>query len=154
VLERLDLANQALVANTIATVLIAYLDGEPDGSHSLQWSNAGHPAPTVLTPEGRVIALPGTDPLLGARHRRPRTTHHYRLPPGATLLLHTDGLVETRGAVIDDGISDLHRALAGRLGADPDSLADLLVAHADARTREDDVALILATVAPADGLSA
>lgn len=147
-LERLDHANQALGANTIATVLIAYLDGEPDGSHTLHWSNAGHPAPTVLTADGQVIALPGTDPLLGARHRHSRTTHHCRLAPAATLLLHTDGLVETRGAVIDDGIDRLHRLLTGRVDTDPDTLADLLVTHADARTREDDVALILAATAP------
>lgn len=147
-LERLDHANHALGANTIATVLIAYLDAEPDGRHTLHWSNAGHPAPTVLTADGQVIALAGTDPLLGARHRRARTTHRHQLPPGATLLLHTDGLVETRGTVIDDGFDRLHQLLTGRLNTDPDTLADLLVTHADARTREDDVALILAVTAP------
>ena len=152
VLDRLDHANNALGANTIATVLVAYLDCDPDGGHWLHWSNAGHPAPTVLTEDGQVTTLPGTDPLLGARHRRPRTTHHYRLPTGATLLLHTDGLVETRGGTIDDGIAGLHRLLAARPVPGPEALADQLVAHADARAREDDVALILATITrTADG---
>ncbi|WP_433796412.1 GAF domain-containing SpoIIE family protein phosphatase [Actinoplanes sp. CA-252034] len=148
VLERLDHANQALGAHTIATVLLAYLDRQPDGSHTLTWSNAGHPPPSVLTADGHVTTLAGTDPLLGARHRRSRTTRRDRLPPGASLLLHTDGLVETRDAVIDDGFDSLHRLLGGRLQMTADTLADLLVAHADARPREDDIALIVATTAP------
>ena len=147
-LERLDHANHALGANTIATVIIAYLDCKPDGSHTLHWSNAGHPPPTVITTDGNVTTLPGADPLLGARHRKPRTTHHHYLPPGATLLLHTDGLVETRTATIDDGITHLHQILTNHPGADPETLADRLVAHADTRTREDDIALILAVTAP------
>ncbi len=149
VLERLDFANHALGAHTIATVLLAYLDQEADGTHHLSWSNAGHPPPTVLTADGQVTTLPGTDPLLGARHRRGRTTHHHRLPPGASLLLHTDGLVETRGTTIDDGFTGLRRLLTGRRHLDPETLADLLVTHADARPREDDVALLIATTTPA-----
>ena len=149
VLERLDHANHALGAHTIATVLLAYLEHQPDGSHTLTWSNAGHPPPSVLTADGHVTILPGTDPLLGARHRRPRTDHHHQLPPGASLLLHTDGLIETRDATIDDGFTGLHRYLAGRRQMDADTLADLLIAHADAGPREDDVALIIATTTPA-----
>ena len=148
VLDRLDHANNALGAHTIATVVLAYLDREADGGHTVRWSNAGHPAPSVLSPDGRVSTLPGTDPLLGARHRLPRTTHERRLPPGAVLLLHTDGLVETRDGIIDDGVARLHRLLAERAGTDPDALADLLVEHADARPREDDVALLVAAIAP------
>ena len=148
VLERLDHANHALGAHTIATVLLAYLHREADGSNTLSWSNAGHPPPSVLDGDGHVVALPGTDPLLGVRYRRARTTHHHRLPPGASLLLHTDGLVETRNGTIDDGFTRLHQLLTGRPPADVETLADLLVAHADARTREDDVALLIANIAP------
>ena len=154
VLERLDHANHALGAHTIATVLLAYLERAADGSHTLSWSNAGHPPPSVLSADGKATALTGTDPLLGARHRLPRTTHHYRLPPGAGLLLHTDGLVETRDGPIDEGFDRLHQLLAGWPATDPDALADLLVSHADARTREDDVALIVASTVPADTTAA
>ena len=150
VLERLDHANHALGAHTIATVLLAYLQHEPSGNHLLSWSNAGHPPLTVLSADGEVSMLTGTDPLLGARHRRNRTTHRYRVPAGASLLLHTDGLVETRDVSIDDGFGRLRDLLAGHKPTDPEALADLLVAHADARTREDDVALIVACTEPAD----
>ncbi|AEV84275.1 Protein icfG [Actinoplanes sp. SE50] len=146
VLHRLDHANQALGADIIATAVIAYLDPQPDGSHRLQWSNAGHPAPTLITAGNRVTGLPGADPLLGARHRRPRSTHHHVLPPGATLLLHTDGLIETRDASLDEGISQLHRLLSHH--RDPVTFADVLAAHANARIREDDVAFLLATAVP------
>jgi serine phosphatase RsbU (regulator of sigma subunit) len=147
VLERLDHANRALKANTIATVVLAYLEPRPDGGYDVQWSNAGHPPPTVITADGHISLLPGTDPLLGARNRRSRSTHRYHLLPGATLLLHTDGLVETRDATIDDGITRLHRLLTDHPA--PDGFADLLAAHADRRAREDDVALIVATAEPA-----
>ncbi|MCO8277930.1 serine/threonine-protein phosphatase [Actinoplanes sp. TRM 88003] len=143
-LERLNRASHALGANTIATVLLAYLDRQNDGSHVLQWSNAGHPSPSVLTADGRVIELPGTDPLLGARHRHPRNTHHHQLAPGATLLMHTDGLVETRDGVIDDGFARLRQFLSGQNDVTPATLADQLVDYADTRIREDDVALIIA----------
>ncbi|MEU8657347.1 GAF domain-containing SpoIIE family protein phosphatase [Actinoplanes philippinensis] len=150
VLERLDHANSALGADTIATVLLAYLQPESDGGWLLAWSNAGHPSPIILAADGHLTVLHGGDPLLGVRHRRPRTTHTHRLPPGASLLLHTDGLVENRETVIDDGFSRLLRLLTGRRDMTAGALADLLVEHADARPREDDVALIIATGAPAE----
>ncbi|MFI1993050.1 GAF domain-containing SpoIIE family protein phosphatase [Actinoplanes sp. NPDC020271] len=146
VLERLDHANQALGANIIATAIIVYLDPQPNGGYRVQWSNAGHPAPTLVTADNQVATLPGTDPLLGARHRRTRITHHHVLAPGATLLLHTDGLVETRDASIDEGIIHLHRLLTSH--RDPATFADVLAGDANTRTREDDVAFILATAVP------
>ena len=60
---------------------------------------------------------------------------------GATVLLYTDGLVERRGATIDDGLTWLAEATAGLSGlplADLcDELLDQVAGHA-----EDDIALL------------
>ncbi|WP_320064471.1 SpoIIE family protein phosphatase [Micromonospora sp. RTGN7] len=153
-LRRLDHANQALGSSIMATVLLAYLDPAPDGGHRLRWSNAGHPPPTLVTPDGRIGLLPGRDPLLGAVRDAPRTDHTCHLPAGSFLLLHTDGLVESRTATIDDGFAALHRVLAHSRETDPERLADLVLrrtpelALLGGPVAEDDVALLIAATPP------
>ncbi|MGC4807605.1 SpoIIE family protein phosphatase [Micromonospora sp. DT233] len=151
---RLDHANQALGSASMATVLLAYLDPAPAGGHLLRWSNAGHPPPTLVTPDGRIDLLPGCDPLLGAVRDAPRADHTVHLPAGSVLLMHTDGLVESRTATIDDGFAALHRVLADSRETDPERLADLVLRRLPELTSpgrpvaEDDVALLIAATPP------
>jgi serine phosphatase RsbU (regulator of sigma subunit) len=142
-LRRLEQANRALTANTVATVLVAYLDPAPEGGHLLQWSNAGHPPPMVIHPDGATEQLPGAEPLIGALRQVSRTNRTLLLTPGTTLLLHTDGLVETRTDTLDRGFERLRRLLTGHHATSPQDLADLLLRHADAHAHEDDVALLI-----------
>ncbi|MEZ5297209.1 MAG: PP2C family protein-serine/threonine phosphatase [Ilumatobacteraceae bacterium] len=62
----------------------------------ITYANAGHP-PAVLTDGDQAVVLDQTGPLVGAF---PATweTHEAELPPGWTLLAHTDGLTDTIGA--------------------------------------------------------
>jgi serine phosphatase RsbU (regulator of sigma subunit) len=70
-----------------------------------------------------------------------RGEHHEELPPGSTLLLYTDGLVERRGASLDEGSAWLRRAV-GELHALPlEELCDRLLAGLP-WALEDDVALL------------
>jgi serine phosphatase RsbU (regulator of sigma subunit) len=148
-LARLDRANRALGTPTLATVLLAFLDPAEDGGHDLLWSNAGHPPPTLISPDGPIGLLPGRDPLLGAVRDARRGDHRRHLSPGSTLLLHTDGLVETRTGSIDDGFAALHDFVAGHRESDPGKLADLILRRGagpvtgDALTSHDDVALLV-----------
>src|SRR5205823_3058877 len=80
-LRRLEHANRALTADTIATVLVAYLDPAGEGGHRLHWSNAGHPAPMVIHPDGSVDQLCGADPLIGVTRQVPRTNRTLVLEP-------------------------------------------------------------------------
>ena len=141
-LRRLEQTGRDLGVDAIATVLLAYLDPAPGGGHTLTWSNAGHPPPSLLLGDGEVVALSGRDPLLHAARRVSRHDFTSHLPDGSVLLLHTDGLVETRTATFDEGMTRLHRVLERHAGTAPERLADLVLEEATA-TGEDDVALLV-----------
>jgi serine/threonine-protein kinase RsbW len=67
------------------------------------------------------------------------------LPAGATLVLFTDGLVESRSADIDEGLAHLLAAAAGAGTSDPDELCDRLLADLTGAHRADDIALLALT---------
>ncbi len=67
------------------------------------------------------------------------------LGPGATVLLYTDGLVERRDQVLDDGMDRLRSAAAELHALSPQQLCDALLDRL-ARESEDDVALLVLRV--------
>jgi serine/threonine-protein kinase RsbW len=67
------------------------------------------------------------------------------LPPGASLVLYTDGLVESRTATLDEGLDRLLAAVEEAGTADPGELADRLLAALTGPQRPDDVALLVLT---------
>ncbi|MCX4547073.1 SpoIIE family protein phosphatase [Streptomyces sp. NBC_01565] len=113
-LTALDVACSVLPIDAGATLVHARLDPGVDGAPwTLTWSNAGHTPPLLRSPVGRVTLLEEHDVLfneaLGVVHR---TEHQRQLPPGSTLLLYTDGLVERRNRDIDAAIAQLATLLA------------------------------------------
>ena len=132
----------------LTTGIVARLNRLPD-SHAwrLRWSNAGHPPPVLVDGDGLIstLATPPDRPLgIGADCSRSETD--VVLHPGTTLLLFTDGLVERRGQVIDDGIRALSTTLTD-LGppalSDPETLCDELFARLFPGWPEDDVGLLV-----------
>jgi PAS domain-containing protein len=116
-----------------------------------RWTNAGHPPPLLVLPGGDVRPL-DTPPelLLGVRAGTPRTEHVVDLPPGAVVLLYTDGLVERRGSDLDVGIERLRAAAGVLAGGDlAAGLEEVLGLVLDGAPGGDDVALLAArTAAP------
>jgi PAS domain-containing protein len=106
-------------AEPTATVVVARYDPR---SGTLIWAQAGHPPPILIAPGiGRTLARPhGT--LVGARRDTAYVNADVRLPPDATVLLYTDGLIERRSAD-DDWINPVLAAVAG---AEREPVADLL----------------------------
>jgi serine phosphatase RsbU (regulator of sigma subunit) len=105
VLAALDRAMGDLAVGTMATAILARVEGWGPVQRLLRWSNAGHPAPLLIEADGSVTLLERVpNRLLGVDSSSPRVEHAVVLPPGATLLFYTDGLVERRGAILDDGI--------------------------------------------------
>jgi serine/threonine-protein kinase RsbW len=67
------------------------------------------------------------------------------LPVGATLVLFTDGLVESRAADLDVGLDRLLSACASSATSDPDELCDRLLSALTGEHRADDIALVALT---------
>ncbi|MCZ2807156.1 PP2C family protein-serine/threonine phosphatase [Modestobacter sp. VKM Ac-2983] len=150
VLSALDEVLAGLGLTTLVTVTAARIDARAqdavDGTRLLRWSNAGHPPLLLARADGGVVLLDRTpESLLGIAPGAPRTDHTVRLCPGDTLLFYTDGLIERRGAPLDDGLAWLVGELS-RTGREPlDRLCDDLLGQLGGRV-DDDVALLAVRV--------
>jgi len=82
------------------------------------------------------------DLLLGVEPTAVRTENEAVLSPGSTLLLYTDGLVERRDQIFDDGIGLLGAALSGLRDLPVGALCDALLARLLPSVAQDDVALL------------
>lgn len=150
-LTLLDRANHRLGPRAGASAVVVRLERLPlrgersfePGSYLVTWSNAGHPPPLVLRRDGSVERLdPRPDLLLGVAPAVPRHDHTAVLGPGETLLLYTDGLVERRGRLLADRITELARALAATRGAPTSTLPPTLVRRLVSGPQRDDVAVL------------
>jgi GAF domain-containing protein len=140
-LTQLDRAVRGLRMPATATAVLGRLR-----AYTVSFANAGHPPPVLLRPDGAVeVWWTPPEPLLGVAPGRPRTTHQRRMPPGSTLLLYTDGLVEEPAQVIDHGIERMSEVLRGNAGRPGEELCSRLVESAGRRS--DDVAFLLIRVA-------
>jgi CheY-like chemotaxis protein len=106
----------------------------------IRLASAGHPPPLLRTDEGvRLVEAHG--PLLGINAPRPAESE-FMLPPGGTLVLYTDGLVERRDADIDVGIAALIKA-AATVDSDLNTFCRRLVTQlAGSVQQADDIAVV------------
>ena len=150
VLYGVDRALSTLEVETTATAVVARLEQTSSEREEevtrLRWSNAGHPPPVVVHPDGSVQVLDGEAPdlLLGLDHRTDRVEHVSTLDRGSTLLLYTDGLVERRGEDLETGLARLCAELERLVATTPDleRLCDRILARMVPTRREDDIALV------------
>lgn len=146
-LSRLDNAVRGLELDTLATALVGRIHHRVDGDGSsvirLVWSNAGHLPALLRHPNGAVRVLSAEpDLMLGVDPDAPRHEHEASLPPGSTLLLYTDGLVERRGHDLDDGIGWLVEVLQHTTELSAEALCDRLLALTRNGEQDDDIALL------------
>ena len=142
VFQALDRALEGLAVGSLATAVLARLIPAADGGRLLRWSNAGHPPPLLLSPDGTAELLrTPADLLLGLDAGTDRADHERMLPPGATVLLYTDGLVERRGSHLDDGLAHLAAVAADLAGLELEELCDALLGRLG-QSGDDDVALL------------
>ncbi len=141
VIERLQAGWHLLGLQRMATALFASLDPL---SGRLRIASAGHPPPVLLA-GGEASYLPVAPArLLGAP---PSVAREWIgvLPEGASLILFTDGLVESRSATIDQGMARLLAAATSAGTSDPDALCDHLLDALTGVHRADDIALLVLT---------
>ncbi|OBI38627.1 SpoIIE family protein phosphatase [Mycobacterium sp. E2238] len=142
-LEQLDSAASLIPNAYCTTVFLAILDTE---SGVLQYSNAGH-MPAVLVgsePRTPVMLTDAASVPLAVRRTEPRPQTSRVLPPGSTLMLFTDGLVERKHESIDDGMARAAVVLANTTTLPLDSVADTVLSElAPAAGYDDDVAMVI-----------
>ncbi|MEU4694297.1 SpoIIE family protein phosphatase [Actinoplanes sp. NPDC023714] len=140
-LTELDQALYGLRVPGAATAVLARVARSWSG-WSVTFANAGHPPPLLLLPDGKVQAwwVP-PEPLLGLPPREPRSTSRRFVPAGSTLVLYTDGLVENRSRLLDDGVARISEVLSANAAGTPDELCEHLLAAAP--PGNDDIALLL-----------
>ena len=131
------------------TVFCAVIDPE---AGTVTYSCAGHPPPILVTATGehdlldRALSLPLG--MLPEGWLRSQATA--ALPPGATLMLYTDGLVERRNQPLDKGIDAAAVTVAERAQDHPDHVADhVMSAMTPAAGYDDDVAVLIYRHPPA-----
>ena len=109
ILTAFETADLGLDLAAAGSAVVAHLTRTGTGWWTMRWTNAGHPPPILLLPDGTSELLADHDPLFGFRStaRFPRRDLQRDIVPGTTLFLYTDGLVERRDHDIDDGIEVL-----------------------------------------------
>ncbi|MGW6907191.1 ATP-binding SpoIIE family protein phosphatase [Streptomyces sp. NPDC054940] len=145
ILHHLDEQAERLGSEHTATCLYAMYDPV---LHRLLVSNAGHLPPVLLHPDGRteVVQVPPGAPI-GVGGGGFESTE-MPAPAGATLLLYTDGLVESRDSDVLTGVERLSARLreAAAKSTPPglEMLCDQALGTLGPGDRDDDVALLAA----------
>ncbi|WTI42895.1 serine/threonine-protein phosphatase [Streptomyces sp. NBC_00589] len=145
VMHHLDEQALRLGSDHIATCLYAIYDPI---SHRLLMASAGHPPAVLLHPDGQaeVLRIPPGAPIgVGGVAFE---SVEMAAPTGATLLLYTDGLVESRDTDVGTGIealrTHLQAALHGHAAPSLELLCDQLLGTMAPGARDDDIALLTA----------
>ncbi|WP_235033066.1 SpoIIE family protein phosphatase [Streptomyces sp. WAC05374] len=142
IVEQLDHAAEHISEASTATLVLGRLETR-QGAWRLHWTNAGHLPPLLVAPDGRTRFLEQANGLLlGTRTRLPRPDAMVDLPPGSTLLLHTDGLVESRRRPIDEGLAEVRRHAAELARRPLEAFCDELLERVRPEDNDDDVALL------------
>jgi PAS domain S-box-containing protein len=110
VVARINRLVMSGVEQVMATVVYLVLDRE---TGEVAWSAAGHPPPLVISPDGVRYLEGGRSVPIGAADPAVFREATAILPPGASLLLYTDGLVERRDTPLEDRLNELADAAAG-----------------------------------------
>jgi GAF domain-containing protein/anti-sigma regulatory factor (Ser/Thr protein kinase) len=131
-----------------AMTTLAYLVVDPV-AEQVDLVTAGHPPPLVISPGGQAEYLPLSGGIaLGASEIGSFPAQSHPLPAGTTVMLYTDGLVESRGASIDVGLERL-RVLAEGV-SEPEALCVAATDQLVPESPDDDIAMIAARLKPVD----
>ncbi|MEW1845537.1 SpoIIE family protein phosphatase [Nonomuraea angiospora] len=143
IVDRLDQAVARMAQTTMATAVLARLERRDDGGWLLRWTNAGHPPPLLVERDGRTRYLEeGQDLLLGTGIPTDRADATADLPPLSTLVLYTDGLIESPTRTLDEGMSRLARHAASMAHRSVATMGDVLIDRVRPTDNDDDVALL------------
>jgi serine phosphatase RsbU (regulator of sigma subunit)/anti-sigma regulatory factor (Ser/Thr protein kinase) len=134
-----------LAHEQMATFTCLLLD--PD-TRTFRLLSAGHLPPLLIGPDGQssYLAIEGSPPV-GLTSAAVFQEETFEFPVGSTLLLYTDGLVEVREEIVDQGLERLQGVVATPT-PDLEWLCDHVVSAMVELDSPDDVALLAARVLP------
>ena len=141
-LEELDAVAELIPNAFCTTVFLAILETD---SGELKYSCAGH-LPAVLAESGKGHRLIGDarSVPLAVQRKASRPQASVILPPGSTLMLYTDGLVERRDVSLDDGMAHLGATVSQAANQPADKVADAALAEmAPPDGYDDDIAIVV-----------
>lgn len=153
-LRKLDRKIQYFEPNAMATVLYG-LYTPRTGEFTV--SSAGHPPPVLAAPGGQAGLLPiDPDPPIGTADDPRRRSVTVSIPPGALVCCFTDGLIERRGQVLDQGVDRLAAVLAKVLAAgsgtnkpmEEDACAEIMRVLVGNTPAQDDIAVLVLSRLP------
>jgi PAS domain S-box-containing protein len=125
VVARINRLIMSGVEQVMATVLYLVLDRE---TGEVAFSAAGHPPPLVIAPDGPRFLEGGRSVPIGAADPAVFREATAILPPGSSLLLYTDGLVERRDTPLGERLDKLAEA-AGTAGDELGELCEHVIAE-------------------------
>jgi PAS domain S-box-containing protein len=146
---RLDRFAHGVEGARATTLLYGVVDS---ANGTLRYTSAGHPPALVVEEDGTATFLQDARgwPLGVADPDRARPEAVAVLPPGSTIVLYTDGLVERRTERLEVGFGRLADAAAARAALPVEEFCDELLDELVADGHPDDVALVaLRIVVPA-----
>jgi serine phosphatase RsbU (regulator of sigma subunit)/anti-sigma regulatory factor (Ser/Thr protein kinase) len=146
ILSRLTRLADEVIETSFATLVYAELDPV---TGVCRYASAGHPPPLAVHLDGSAEFLDGGRGLpLGTGLPSSYRQGVAELPQGSLVLLYTDGLIERRGQVLDEGLERLRQAAATGPW-DPDALVDHVIEQLVGRDeRRDDIVLLAARRLP------
>ena len=149
VVDDLDGLVRGLGATPMVTCFYAVLD-EPVDAESptrMSYTSAGHLPALLRHADGTVERLNAAlTPPIGVAADRSGVECTVEVPPGAALVLYTDGLVERRQSDLDEGIAALTEVLAGTGRTDSAvAIKDAILAELVTDDHTDDTCVLVIT---------
>jgi PAS domain S-box-containing protein len=141
ILSRLDEALKEQPTQSLCTALCLSIR-----RRQVVLSSAGHPPAMLVSPDGTIRQAPDPGPLLGAFADAEWSQARCDLQPGESLLVYTDGVVETLGREERFGEDRLGALLSSNARLPPQEILTRLEAQLDAfrsGPERDDVAALL-----------
>jgi Stage II sporulation protein E (SpoIIE)/GAF domain len=145
-LSALDTTAHGLGVTDLATAIYGRIEESTPGRWQFRWANAGHPPPLLVTEEGTARYLAEPAGILLAFGDSHHTDGTVALPPRSTVLLYTDGLVESRHRDIDHGLDRLQATAVGAAGWPLAQFCDHILSELVGDANEDDVTLLAVRV--------
>jgi serine phosphatase RsbU (regulator of sigma subunit) len=140
-MRSLDILLQDVAEQAIATAACVMLD---PGQGTLETVLAGHPPPIIVEPTGqtRFVKADAHVPM-GVREAPLFLSTLTPFEQGSTMLMFTDGLVESRSRPLEEGLEALAKTLTGLGdGVDVESLCDAVLNSMVPDSQADDIALL------------